>query len=421
MKQIVQAVKGTRDFYPEEMAFRRWLYGKIQKVSEKFGYQEFDGPNIEYMDLYSDKTSEEILKEQAFSLQDRDGRTILLRPEITPTFARMVAQKSGSLIKPIRWYSYGRGYRYEQPQKGRGREFFQWEINILGPETPEADAEIIAIAVEFFKELNLTSEEVVIKVNDRSLFEQIISEAGIPTEKFTTLLRLIDRKEKIGPIQFNQTLKEEGLDQEQIDSLNSYLTGKDFSKSDWLTSIFNSLKLYPGVLDYVEFDPTIARGFDYYTRTVFEAWDKSGGLRRSLFGGGRFDNLTETLGGERIPGVGMAPGDMPIEEILKQFKKMPDLKAQTAQVLVTVFNSELMEKSLEITSKLREVNINTELWLEPGDKLDKQLKYADQKGIPYAIILGPDEAKSGKVVLKNLEKQSQETLTLDEAIAKLQS
>ena len=136
MKQIVQAVKGTRDFYPEEMAFRRWFYAKIQQVSERFGYQEFDGPIIEYIDLYSDKTSEEILKDQAFSLQDRDGRTILLRPEITPTFARMVAQKSGSLIKPIRWYSFGRGYRYEQPQKGRGREFFQWDIEVPLKELP---------------------------------------------------------------------------------------------------------------------------------------------------------------------------------------------------------------------------------------------------------------------------------------------
>ena len=415
MKQVVQAVKGTRDFYPEEMAFRRWLYAKIQQVSERFGYQEFDGPIIEYIDLYSDKTSEEILKDQAFSLQDRDGRTILLRPEITPTFARMVAQKSGSLIKPIRWYSFGRGYRYEQPQKGRGREFFQWEINILGPETPEADAEIIAIAVHFFKELNLTPEEVVIKVNDRGLLEQTIEENKIPAEKFTTLLRLIDRKEKIGPIQFNQTLKEEGLDQKQIDGLNSYLSSKDYTKSDWLSKVFKCLEKYPGVMDYIEFDPTIARGFDYYTRTVFEAWDRSGGLRRSLFGGGRFDNLTETLGGERIPGVGMAPGDMPIEEILKQFKKIPDLKPETAKVLVTVFNAELMENSLAVASLLRSKNINTELWLEDS-KLDKQLKYADQKGIPYAIIIGPDEATQDKVVLKDLTKQSQESLTLEEII-----
>ena len=168
-------------------------------------------------------------------------------------------------------------------------------------------------------------------------------------------------------------------------------------------------------MDYIEFDPTIDRGFDYYTRTVFEAWDRSGGLRRSLFGGGRFDNLTETLGGERIPGVGMAPGDMPIEEILKQFKKIPDLKPETAKVLVTVFNAELMENSLAVASLLRSKNINTELWLEDS-KLDKQLKYADQKGIPYAIIIGPDEATQDKVVLKDLTKQSQESLTLEEII-----
>lgn len=418
-KQLVPAVKGTRDFYPEDKAFQNWLYGKIKGVSEKFGYQEFDGPEIEYLDLYAEKTNQEILRDQVFSLKDRDGRDLVLRPEITPTFARMVAQRAQELPKPIRWFSFGRCWRYEQPQRGRGREFMMWEINILGPETPEADAEILAIAAQFFKEVGLTSDEIVFRVNDRSFFEQILDENNITRDKFLPLLRVIDRKEKISPEEFNESLQKEGLSDEQVKNLNKYFESKDYSKSEWLSKLFKALENYPGVIDYIEYDPIIARGFDYYTRTVFEAWDKTGGLKRALFGGGRFDNLTATLGGERIPGVGMAPGDMPIRELLEQFGKMPNVKPEVAKVLVSVFSEELMEKSLEVSSRLRSNDINVETWLESNSKLDKQLKYADQKGIPYVVIIGPDELSKDKLTLKDLKNQTQETLSIEKALEKL--
>ena len=419
--QIIPPVKGTRDFHPEEMAFRNWLYGKIKKVSEKFGFQEFDGPLIEYLDLYSDKTSEEILKEQAFSLKDRDGRDILLRPEITPTLARMIAQKSSQLIKPIKWFSFGRAYRYEQPQKGRNREFFQWEIDIVGPKTPEADTEILAVAVEYFKELGLTPDEVVIRVNDRSYFEQVLKENDIPEEKFKLLLQIIDRKEKISPEQFNTTLKDSGLSESQISSLNNYFENPDFSKAKWLSEVFDSLKNYSNALDYIVYDPTIARGLDYYTGVVFEAWDKTGGLKRALFGGGRFDNLTQDYGGEALGAQGMAPGDVPIQVVLEQFGKMPKLTPQIAKVLVTTFSPELTSKSIEVGTDLRSNEINTEVWLDPSSKLDKQLKYADQKNIPFVIILGPEEMEKDVVVLKNFKDNTQETLPISEVISKLKS
>lgn len=420
-KQVVQKVKGTRDFYPDDMAFRNWVYGIIKRISEKYGYQEFDGPNIEYLDLYSDKTSEEILKEQAFTLKDRDNRDLILRPEITPTMARMVAQKSGSLVKPIKWFSFGRCYRYEQPQKGREREFFQWEINVLGPETPQADAEILVIAVEYLKTLGLSSQEVVIKVNDRLYFEKFCTDLGLSKEQTNKLIRTIDKKCKLEGSWFEDQLKQIGLDVNQVDKVNQFLQDKDYSKSQWLAEVFECLQKYPQVLDYIKFDPMIARGFEYYTRTVFEAWDKTGNLKRALFGGGRFDNLTETLGGERVPGVGMAPGDVPIQALLKALGKMPDLKPKVAQVLVTVFSAELEEKSTEVALRLRSKDIATELWLNPESKLEKQLKYADQKGIPYVVIIGPDEVRKDKVTLKNLQKKTQETVSLDELIQKLSS
>jgi histidyl-tRNA synthetase len=416
--QLIQPVKGTRDFYPEQMAFRNWLYGKIKEISERFGFQEYDGPEIEYLDLYAGKTSKEILSEQVFILKDRDGRELALRPELTPTFARMVAQTASTLPKPIRWFSFGRFWRYEQPQKGRGREAFQWEINILGPETPEADAEILAIAAEYFKALNLTSEEIVIRVSDREWLQNELLKLGLPQEQVLPLLRVMDRRDKLSPEDFQKALSEKGLTTVQIQGIEKILSENDYTKSPWLAKVFESLKLY-NVLDYIKFDPSIIRGFDYYTRTVFEAWDKSGQLKRSIFGGGRFDNLTAQIGGERVPGIGMAPGDMPIQVVLEEYNKMPQLTPKAAKVLVTVFNPEFYQNSLEVSSRLRSNNIDTELWIDSDAKLEKQLKYTDQKKIPYAIIIGSNEIQENKVTLKNLTERTQETLTLEEVITKL--
>jgi histidyl-tRNA synthetase len=412
-KQLIQSVKGTRDFYPEDMAFRNWLYSKMRKASELYGYQEYDGPEIEYLDLYAGKTSEEILKEQAFTLKDRDDRTLMLRPELTPTFARMVAQKSQQLLKPIRWWMIGRAWRYEKPQRGRGREFFQWEVNILGPETPEADAEVLAVIGTFFKEVGLTTDEVVVRVNDRSYFEQIIKENGIDTEKYLPLLRIIDRKEKISGDEFNNLLAEEGLSGEQIEGLNRYFDDKDFSKAPWLSKVFESLEKYGDISKYFVYDPIIARGLDYYTRTVFEAWDKTGNLKRAIFGGGRFDNLTATIGGDRVPGVGYAVGDMGITEVLQQFGKVPVLTPSTATVLVSVFNPEMMGESLKISASLRAAGVSCECWTDGDTKLEKQLKYADQKGIKYIVIAGPDEFSRGEVFVKNLAERSQENISIE--------
>ncbi|MCL5432677.1 MAG: histidine--tRNA ligase [Patescibacteria group bacterium] len=408
----IKAVKGTRDFYPEQMAFRNWLYGKVKEVSEKFGYQEYDGPEIEYLELYENKTGQEIL-EGTFTLKDKDNRSLVLRPELTPTFARMVAQKSQELPKQIRWFSFGRAWRYEQPQKGRAREFFQWEINLLGPENPEADAEILAIAVEYFKTLGLTPDEIVIRINDREFMQDQIKIIGISNEQTSPIFQAIDKKEKISPDEFKKLLSSKGLSNEQIEKLNNLLSEKDYSKSPWLTKMFESLKQYKEALDYVEFDPTIVRGIDYYTRTVFEAWDRKKKFNRAIFGGGRFDNLTSQVGGERIPGVGMAPGDIPTQTVLEEYGKMPVLTPNVPTVLMTVFNSSLYPKSLEITNRLRVENINVEIWLDLETKMEKQLKYADQKGIPFVLIIGPDEAKNNTVTIKNLKTREQKTIDIE--------
>jgi histidyl-tRNA synthetase len=410
MANLIPSVKGTRDFYPEDWAFEQWFYGKVKEVSQLFGFEEYEGPTLETLDLYAAKSGEELVKKQAFTLTDQSGKVLALRPEMTPTLARMVAQKAGSLTFPVKWFTFGRRFRYEQPQKGRGREFFQWDCDILGVDNPEADAEVIAVAADLYKSLGLQPTEVKIKVNDRKLLQEKLLALGITEAKVVPVFRLIDKVDKVSRKDFFEMGQEVGLSDEQTEAILSVIEEKNaYLDSPWLLQIFELLKKY-GVAEYVEYEPRIVRGLEYYTRTVFEGWDIKGEFR-SIWGGGRYDNLTAEVGGrEKIPGVGFAMGDMVIAEILKANGKYPTLLTNPTKVLVTAFSVELLTPSIELANKLRENGINTEVYLEPGEKLEKQIKYADKKGIPYVIILGPDEAKNETITLKNLKIGEQKTI-----------
>jgi histidyl-tRNA synthetase len=419
-----QPVKGTRDFYPQHLAFRNWLFGKMREVSKRFGYQEYEGPILEPFELYAAKSGEELVKKQTFVLTDRGGRKLALRPEMTPTLARMVAQKQAELPKPIRWFSIGPRFRYEQPQKGRAREFYQWDIDILGSQAPEADAEIIAIAAEFFKSVGLSPKEVKIKVNNRKLMEEKLSFIEIPKTKIQDVFRAIDKqslllrnKKEKGLAEWKEWLKEIGLNKLQIKDLQGILKDKDFSReSEELTRIFSTLTDL-GVAEYVEFDPNIVRGLDYYTGVVFEAQDIKGKFR-AILGGGRYDNLVEIVGGPKIGGVGFAAGDVVVEEVLREYKKIPLLSPTPTKVLVTLFDEAFFRDSLLIAKKLRDAGVTTEMYLELT-KLDKQLKYANQKNIPFVAIIGPDEIKNNTVTLKDMQTGEQESLSLEKLIGKL--
>ncbi len=412
----LQTLKGFRDYYPEDWAFQSWLYQKVKEVSESFGFQEYEGPTVEPLDLYSVK-SEELASKQGFTWTDKGGKYLTLRPEMTPTLAKMIVLKEGSLTFPVKWFTYGRRFRYEQPQKGRTREFFQWDVDILGSDNPESDAEIITIAASFYKKIGLTPNEVKIKINDRKFFEEKLIEIGIPKDKILPIFKIIDKKAKVSPSTFRLMLKDTGLSDQTIKDLDNLLNDKQsYLKSERLKKIFTLLKTY-GVEQYVEFDASIVRGLDYYTRTVFEGWDGNGNLR-AIFGGGRYDNLTEDVGGkQKIPGVGFAMGNIMIEEILRANNKYPILEVNKTKVLVTVFSPTLLSKSIGITKTLRESFINTELYSEDSAKLDKQLKYADKKGIPYVVIIGPEEVEEGKVVLKNLKTKEQTKVSVENLIS----
>ena len=405
-----QPVKGTRDFYPQQMAFRNFLFGKMREVSERFGYQEYEGPILEPLALYAAKSGEELVKNQTYTLTDRGGDKLALRPEMTPTLARMVAQKQNELPKPIRWFSIGPRFRYEQPQKGRFREFYQWDIDLIGSSTPETDAEILAIAAEFFKSLGLTSEQIRIKINDRRLMEKKFDLIEIPKNQIPEVLRAIDKKEKMEDKDWQSWLKELGLSELQIKDLEKILQDRDFAQeSEELTRIFSTLEDMR-IGDYFEFDPGVVRGLDYYTGSVFEARDKDGQFR-AILGGGRYDNLVEVVGGTALPGVGFAAGDAVIEEVLKKYDKIPVLPTCYTKVLVTIFSEGLFRNSIALATQLRQSNIETELYLDPAVKLDKQLKYANQQEIPYVIILGPDEVAKNVVILRDMKTGEQKEIS----------
>jgi histidyl-tRNA synthetase len=417
--KVIASVRGTRDFYPEEMAVRTWLYDKVREVSEAFGYQEYDGPFLETLDLYAAKSGEELVKEQSYVFPDRGGDLITLRPELTPSLARMVAQRQRALVYPLRWWSWGPFWRYEKPQKGRSREFFQWNIDLIGVDTAEADAEMIAIAATFFKNVGVAPQEVNILVNNRKLMDQEFAEMGIAPEMRPDVLRLVDRREKLSPSEWRAYAQEIGLIDSQFERLQDTLSDPDlWRKSPRLVRIFELVEAL-GVGEYVRFAPHVIRGLLYYTETVFEAWDVEGNFR-SLFGGGRYDNLVADVGGENLPAVGFAMGDMVVSLVLDKFGKLPNnLSASPAPVLVTVFDEASLPASFSLAAELRKAGLKVAVYPEAA-RLGKQFKHGDRMGMRVAVVVGPDELAQGNAALKDLRTGEQMTVNRVEVAARIQ-
>ena len=415
MKTLIQSVKGTRDFYPEDMAVRTWLYNKIRRVAESFGYQEYEGPFLESIELYAAKSGEELVKEQSFVFPDRGGDLLTLRPELTPSLARMVAQRQKQLVYPLRWWSFGPFWRYERPQKGRTREFFQWNIDMIGVDSPEADAELIAVAATFFQETGLSPTQVQILVNNRQLINAEFEEMEIPQSQRAEVLRLIDRRDKMRPDEWNSYAQEIGLSEAQFAALSTLLANdKLWQKSESLMRLFKALDAL-GVMPYVRFAPQIVRGLDYYTGTVFEAWDVEGEFR-AMFGGGRYDNLVAAVGGDPLPATGFALGDVVISLILKKYGLIPSgLDASPAPVLVTVFDEGMLAASISLAAELRQAGINVNCYPE-ATKLAKQFKFADRIGVKVVLVLGPDELNARQVTIKDLAAGIQTTTNRDKVV-----
>jgi histidyl-tRNA synthetase len=330
---------------------------------------------------------------------------------MTPTLARMVAAKQNGLRKPVRWFTIPNIWRYEQPQRGRRREFYQWNVDILGVDSMDADAEIAAIVVDVMKSFGLSQGDFVIRISNRYYLEELLKSLGIDMILRDAIYREIDRIEKLKPEVFRSNLQQVGLDIATIEKLETTLRNRDFGDFKPLRDLWQRLNDY-GIAEFAEFDPSIVRGLLYYTGTVFEVWDPSKKFNRAIMGGGRYDNLVTALGGQPLSAVGIAASDVTIEEMLEQHGKLPDL-AHTLDAFVAHYSVAEKAAAIKVASQLREAGLDTELSMSEGS-LDKQLKAAVNSGARFAVIVAPDELARGEVNVKNLQTREQRSIKLEE-------
>lgn len=393
-----QPYKGARDFYPEDKRLQKYIFGKWREVVESFGYEEYDAPILEPLELYLAKSSQEIVSEQTYNFTDRGGRDVVIRPEMTPTVSRMVAARRQELAYPLRWYSIPNLWRYERPQKGRLREHWQLNVDLFGVENLTAEIEMIQIADGILKAFGASASDYEIRVNSRKLLNEKIA-ASSPKAEVNKIVGLIDRYDKLEKAEFQSQLAE------LVSSPDPLLA---FLASDNATGELETLAQSCQKLRIaVKFVPTIARGFDYYTDIVFEVFDKHPDNNRSLFGGGRYDGLVGQFDVEPVPTIGFGMGDVTLAEFIKGHGLAPTLAPETD--VYVALASEV--DASEIITKLREdLNVAVDF---SGRKLDKQIKSADKKGIKYLLVIGETELASGQFKLKNLINGEETTLDLE--------
>jgi len=394
----MEPYKGVRDFYPVDMAVQSYIFDIWKKTAESFGYEEYGASVLEPAELFRTKTSEEIVNQQTYTFIDRGDREVTLRPEITPSVARMVASKRRELVFPLRWYSVPNLYRYEQPQRGRVREFWQLNVDLFGVDGIEADIEVIALAYKVMKNFGAKDEDFEIRVNSRNLLRKIFEGKLKDEGDLSKAIRLLDRREKMKPGEFDEAMKE--LTRSPVD-----LSISPDEKVDKILADFKKL----GITN-VRFDPTLARGFDYYTGIVFEIFDTNPKNRRALFGGGRYDDLTSLFGGDKIPAVGFGMGDVTIRDFLETRNLLPKTKA-SADYYICVMSQEEASFAEKTARDLREKSSRVAVDFT-YKKIGDQIKSADKRGISNVIVVGPEEVKSGKVKVKNLKSGEEKELKL---------
>lgn len=403
MTMNVQTLKGFRDFLAQDAKKRQYVMTTLRKAFESYGFEPLETPALEYDEILTGKYGEEGEK-LMYRFEDNGGRKVAMRYDQTVPTARFVAQNQNALPFPFKRYQMQPVWRAENTQKGRYREFVQCDADIFGPDTATADAEVIAVYQAGLTALGFTNTKILI--NDRSVFE------GLPTEAIIA----IDKLDKIGEDGVCDELVDRGITKSKEEAYNllQSITKKD--PTDKLKEIFAILEEMGIAKENYEFSPTLARGLDYYTGLIFEIKCPDYPVG-SLGGGGRFNNLIGMFTKKQIPAVGFAVGFDRTIEAMEALNLFPEeLNEASAKILVTIFDKELEQKSLAVSFQLRKNNINTELWPEPGAKMDKQLKYADTKGIPYVVIIGPEEAEKDVVTLKNLKTREQKQLPLADLI-----
>lgn len=388
--------KGVRDFYPEDWALFQAVLEKVHRTLRSWGYEEYNASPLEPSVLYEKKTSEEIVNEQTYTFEDRGGRRVTLRPEMTPTLARMVAARQKQLYFPIRWYSIGNRFRYERPQKGRLREFYQVDVDCIGLPEGEADIELVTLADEMMKTFGATGSEYVIRINSRTLLTKACEAAGLTPESTKTYLRLLDKKSKISKEDFAQGVREI-TDSDPLALIESDDASIRAEREQVLQTIA-TLKSR-GIASAV-FDPTLTRGFDYYTGITFEVFDTNPENPRALLGGGRYDRLLALFGGDPIPAVGFAFGDVTFIDFLRTHNLLPEPNVRPDIYLATPAPED-RARAAEFARSLRTEGMKVFTNLTERSLKD-QVRDAVRRNIPYFIAYGAEEAASGQVRLKAL-------------------
>jgi histidyl-tRNA synthetase len=397
----VQVLKGFRDFLPEQAKKRQWLTAKFIEAFEAWGYQPLETPTLEPLEIFKGEIGED--EKLFFKFKDLGGREVALRYDQTVPTCRVIGQYINQLVLPFRRYQIQPAYRAEKPQKGRYREFVQADIDIFGVKSPLADAETIAVSLDVYRRIGF--KNVIALVNNRDLMKNIPYKA----------LVAIDKLEKIGQDGVIEDMVKKGIDKTKAQEYLEFV--KNLQPDETIKIIFAYLKNSGFPESCYKFQPTLARSFSYSQGPIWEIVlpEYTAG---SVGGGERYDDMVKRITGLDIPATGIAFGFDRTLEAAEQQNLIPDLKINS-QVLVTVFAEKYLVNSLTVASKLRERVIKIEIYPDTDTKLDKQLKYADRKGIPYVVIVGPDEVKQGKVTLKNLKTKTQETVSLEEAVNKL--
>ena len=399
MKLDSDPYKGVRDFYPEDKAMLDALFSIVKDTLQKYGYSAYDASPLERAELYESKTSEEIVNEQTYTFTDRGDRKVTLRPEMTPTLARMAAGKRREIPFPLRWYSIGNRFRYERPQKGRLREFYQVDVDLVGAPEGEADLEVITVARDILRAFGAGDETFSIRVNSRKLLTAACNASALTDENHGEYMRLLDRKNKMPASEFEAKQKElVGGDMNPLSCIDGANDPSVLAEKENLQIFIKTLK-DRGITNVV-YDPTLVRGFDYYTGIIFEFFDTDPENTRSLFGGGRYDNLLSLFSNDAIPAVGFAFGDVTLQDFLKAHDLLPEVTFAPDLYIATP-NLEDIPTAQLFANELREQDVSVFVNLT-DKKIGDQIKDAEKRNIEKVIVYGTDEAKSSMVTLKNI-------------------
>jgi histidyl-tRNA synthetase len=432
-----EPIAGTRDFIPKDMRLRNWLFGQWKEVARVFGFEEYDAPILEPEELYKRKAGEEIT-EQMYNFKEKSGLAVALRPEMTPTLARLILKQGKALIMPIKYFSIPQCWRYENTAKGRKREHFQWNMDIWGVKSVTAEAELLAAIVTFFERVSVTSKDVVIKISSRKILQSIVESLGISPDKFASCCVIVDKLDKLEKAKVVEELAKLEISEDvaismidvlatkNINDLKSKLKEEQQSCLGEIELLFSLAKSY-GIDDWLQFDASIVRGLSYYTGVVFEAFcrDPKSDLKRAIVGGGRYDKILATYGAKtNIEACGFGFGDCVIIDLLEWLKKVPTFDTRVDDLIV-MFDEDLRGDAITVATKLRKIGRSVDMILPMKEgnnrriKLDSAYSYADRLGVTRVILIAPEEWKNKQVRVKYLKEskgkneKSENEVTID--------